>query len=367
MSALLGRSIRIKKDGQPTVEVPPGSKTRMGADGSVDVTMPETGTPAPPKGGTSTPPPTVRVTQPVVCNVCDYEEYTGRIEKGVVQFPISDGFFPTSGEASATVKEGDLIAEKADQSVYAARQSLGDAESERRAASKTNDAKLLAVAEAKVKSARESLDRALRENPPERIVAPFSGKIEQRWTDPRQSKFSLLSITSPDSLIVSFDVPESVVLDHRRATNRKPGWEHSLPVVFELGDEKGYPHHARVLSAAEGIDPKTHTQRWQALVPNKDGLFMPGMSVRVRLITSEPHNVMLIPITGRVNQMFPGEDEHSRKVEIMSDQNVVETRDVTIGQRYDDFVSDRGRESRLSPAPPPSEPDWRFSRIRLSS
>jgi len=27
---------------------------------------------------------------------------------------------------------------------------------------------------------------------------------------------------------------------------------------------------------------------------------------------------------------------------------------------------DRGRESRLGPAPPPSEPDVRFSRIRLS-
>src|SRR5499433_98044 len=28
---------------------------------------------------------------------------------------------------------------------------------------------------------------------------------------------------------------------------------------------------------------------------------------------------------------------------------------------------DRGRERRLVSAPPPSEPDWRFSRIRLSS
>ncbi len=155
--------------------------------------------------------------------MCDYEEYGGRIEKGIVQFPISDGFLPMSVEASATVKEGDLLAEKDDQEVYAAWQSLNDAESERKAASKTNDAKRLAAAETKVKSARESRDRALREHPPEKIVAPFSGKIEQRWTSVAgESQYSSLSIASPDSLIVSFDVPESVVLAHRRAPDRKP-------------------------------------------------------------------------------------------------------------------------------------------------
>jgi len=32
----------------------------------------------------------------------------------------------------------------------------------------------------------------------------------------------------------------------------------------------------------------------------------------------------------------------------------------------DSFLHDRGREDRLVPVPPPSEPDGRFSRIRLS-
>ena len=290
------------------------------------------------RGGTpaaAEAPPTVRVTQPVVCNVCDYEEYAGRLEKGVVQFPIPDGCFSMSGEASATVKEGDLLAEKADPGVYAAQQSLIHVEYERQAASKTNDAKLLAAAEANVKSARESLDRAEREHPPEKIVAPFSGRCEQRWTDATYSQFSSLSIASPDSLLVSFDVPESVVLDHRRATNRKPGWELSLPVVFELGDEKGYPHHARVFSVAEGIDPKTHTQRWQAVVPNKDGLFMPGMSVRIRVITSEPHKVMLVPSKPYVVSWTGS--TYSDEVLVVNDRNVTEARKVKVGREYDDL------------------------------
>ena len=45
---------------------------------------------------------------------------------------------------------------------------------------------------------------------------------------------------------------------------------------------RAFPIAARSSPSPSGIDPKTHTQRWQAVVPNKDGIFMPGMSVRVR-------------------------------------------------------------------------------------
>jgi uncharacterized protein (TIGR03067 family) len=285
------------------------------------------------QSGSAGPPPTVRVTQPVVCDVCDYEEYTGRIEKGVVDLPVVEGFSPTSADASSMVKEGDILAMKADPEYYSAHESLNTAEKERKeAVSRTKDPGLLAAAEAKVKSAREALDRAKREHPPERIVAPFAGKVERRWNS--SGDLSSLSITVPDSLILSFDVPERVVLEHRRATNRKPGWERSLPVVFALADEKGFPHRAKVFSVADDIDPKTHTQRWQAIVPNKDGLFLPGMSVRVRVITSEPHKVLLISEAARCFKRGGGID-----VYVVNDRNVLAPRAVKLGHWYDGFVS----------------------------
>ena len=95
-------------------------------------------------------------------------------------------------------------------------------------------------------------------------------------------------------MVVTFDVPESAVLKHRRLLDRKPDWEQSLPVAFGLSDDKGFPYRGKVLSVPDAINSETHAQRWQAVVPNKDGIFMPGMSVRLRLLTSEPHKVMLV-------------------------------------------------------------------------
>ena len=95
-------------------------------------------------------------------------------------------------------------------------------------------------------------------------------------------------------------------LAHRRMPDRKPDWELSLPVVFGLADDKGFPYRGKVvLRRRRDIDPKTHAQRWQAVVPNKDGIFMPGMSVRVRLITSEPHKVMLVDRNRFDSQSIP--------------------------------------------------------------
>jgi hypothetical protein len=45
---------------------------------------------APDKQPAAAPPPVFRVTQPVVCNVCDYEEYAGTIEKGAVVTVVFD-------------------------------------------------------------------------------------------------------------------------------------------------------------------------------------------------------------------------------------------------------------------------------------
>ena len=69
---------------------------------------------------------------------------------------------------------------------------------------------------------------------------------------------------------------------------------------------------------------------------------MPGMTVRVRLITSEPHKVMLIPPDCRVKFLRSEDNDLSdAEVLVLNDRNAVETCKLKVGQRqyqYDGFV-----------------------------
>jgi RND family efflux transporter MFP subunit len=344
-------------------------------DGYILVTVPgkekesspnaATGPALKPPPASAAPLPVVRVTQPVVCDVSDYEEYTGRIEEGVVRIrhpvrrSVPNG---RGGRGSiekvfvgegATVREGDLLAEVIDEDnpkLQQAREALHLAESHRQElyvgpprASAKEDAKRGSEAEAAVKSAQEELDRVLHALPPAKIFAPISGKLSDSGLGGRGESPHLPStIISPDSVIVTFDIDEHAILAHRRMTDRKPGWELSLPVVCGLADDKGFPYRGKVISVAEGINPSTHTQRWQALVKNQDGIFLPSMSVRVRLITSGPHKVTLIPNDAETHELSPQADGLiSAEVYVVTDRNVIASRAVKIGRQYDGFVSVR--------------------------
>ncbi len=174
-----------------------------------------------------------------------------------------------------------------------------------------------------------------------KVVAPISGKLSNtHGRGVYGPGFPFNSIEVPDSMVVTFDIPERAVLAHRRLPDRKPNWLLSLPIACGLADDKGYPYRGKVVSVAEAINPETHTQHWAAVVPNKDGLFMPGMSVRVRLITAEPHKVMLIPpkvwsVSNHSSNVGPEDD--SRLLLVVNEHNVLESKTVALGQQYDDL------------------------------
>ena len=75
---------------------------------------------------------------------------------------------------------------------------------------------------------------------------------------------------------------------------------------------------------------KTGTQRWRAVLANKDHVLMPGLFVRVRLAVSEPHKALLVPETSL------GSDQGQKFLFVVGDQNVADCRDVQTGQRQDD-------------------------------
>jgi RND family efflux transporter MFP subunit len=148
------------------------------------------------------------------------------------------------------------------------------------------------------------------------------------------------TIATSDSMDVTFNIDERAVLAHRRMSSRKPNWELALPVVFGLADEKGFPYRGKVTHVAPDIDPNTHVQSWLAVVPNPNGIFMPGMSVRVRVITSDRHKVMLVPNSTAFNDLAYNENGvvNSALIYIVSNQNRIESRRVPIARKLDDYL-----------------------------
>ncbi len=351
----------------------------------IGVTMaPKTDRP-PPAG--SAPLPSVRVTQPVVCDVCDYEEYTGSIHEGHVEFAMPSPVMlaKTFVQEGAMIRAGDPLAEvvkTSDPKVAEALESVRTANSHRRGgrgAGPADPSQQGSVTDAaqrqnELKAAEESLESAVNAAPKSKVLAPISGRLVYLDTSsssaelrggggrggggragtprvfgsielaigPRAGRnrmhVSLCMIESTESMVLAFDVPERTVLEHRRIANRKPGWELSLPLVFGLADDKGFPYRGKIVLASEGIDAQNHTQRWEAIVSNKDGMFLPGMSVRVRVITSEPHKVMLIPPESRINALSL-QGHGDAEVSIVNEKNIFETRKVKVKQpHYDRFI-----------------------------
>jgi uncharacterized protein (TIGR03067 family) len=308
--------------------------------------------------------PTVRVAQPVVCNVCDYEEYCGRIEKGnvpvtapakgrILILPREDGKYD-----GVTVKAGDAIAEIIPENEWTALEpkvvqkwkrfdaargnleNLPSASPDSPSLADNDKARQKALKEEK--SAFDDLIAALGNVKSAKVHAPCSGVISlnQLLAAEHDIGTQIGLIEPSDVMLVSFDVPESTVLAHRRMANRKPDWEISLPVVCALADDKGFPYRGKVVSVTEDIDPKTRSQHWQAVVPNKNGLFLPGMSARLRVITSEPHKAMLIP-NSLVGAIYAdtGLLIDQNEIVLVDARNTVKARKVRFGRSYDAMIA----------------------------
>lgn len=117
-----------------------------------------------------------------------------------------------------------------------------------------------------------------------RITAPFNGRVSRILISQgalvTAGQTQVLSLVSTDPLHVSFNVPESILLQLRRQGTADPG---RLNVAIGLADEQEHPHAAQLDLIEPEVDSNTASVRFQATLPNPDGLLSPGMSVRVRL------------------------------------------------------------------------------------
>jgi RND family efflux transporter MFP subunit len=322
--------------------------------------------------------PDVSVIHPIVRQVTRSAEFTGSLEaaqtaevKSRVTGTLLDvrfrpGAMVKNGEVlfgiDSTLLQAELDKRVADVRLAQARLAVAAAALKEAKTPSASDRQRMEAqrveAEAAVTAAKAALKVAQLNLDSTRLTAPVSGKISRPTISVGslvESGKTLATIDSVDPICVAFAVDERTALELRR-NHRYP--EAGQPIFVGLAGENGFPHKASFESADTRVDPAMATERWRAMLPNPDGQLLPGMFVRVRLVTSDPKDALLVPET------TVGSDHGGRFVFIVTDQNVVRLRDVNVGQIDDgmrvinqglaanDWVIDQGaRPNDYKPRP----------------
>jgi RND family efflux transporter MFP subunit len=316
-----------------------------------------------------TPPPPVSVSQPLVRDVIDQDDYEGRIaavESVEVRARVRGHLVKVNFHDGQMVKQDDLLFEiddrpyKATVDAAEAEKAGADASLELAKKEYTRAVSLLranaasreevdvwtgkqAVAKAGQLKAQAAVERAKLDLDFTKIVAPIHGKTSRtqvtvgNLVNAGNGETLLTTIASVDPMYVYFDVDERALLRYRRHFRKgqnEDGAEPSvkdlkIPVNVALEGEEGYPHKGVLDFADNRVNPGTGTIQVRGTLPNPKRILDGGMRARVRVPVSDPNKSLMI------TERAIGTDQGRKFIYVVNDQNVVERRDVVLGRLSD--------------------------------
>ncbi|WP_094540659.1 efflux RND transporter periplasmic adaptor subunit [Brucella grignonensis] len=173
-----------------------------------------------------------------------------------------------------------------------------------------------------------------------RVTAPIAGRVDRvlitegnlvTGGNAQGATTLLTTIVSTYPLYVYFDIDEATYLgfvDRARASDsgRVGG---KLPVRIGLMTDTGFPHAGELDFLGNRVDRSTGTIRARAVVKNPDGQLTPGLFARVKLVTAEPTQTVLI------DEQAIGTDQGRRYVLALGAENKAEYRPVELGPMID--------------------------------
>jgi RND family efflux transporter MFP subunit len=178
-----------------------------------------------------------------------------------------------------------------------------------------------------------------------RITADIAGRVskaemsEGNLVNAGGSDPLLTTIVSVDPIQVNFNVDERSMQRYAKsvgATGQKLSdllanmKDRKAKFTFALDGETGFEHEGELRFGDNRVDPSTGTIQVYGIVPNADGMFVPGSRVRVRLTIGKPYTATLVPDTAILA------DQNKRYVLIVDDKKTVRRRDITLGAITDD-------------------------------
>jgi membrane fusion protein (multidrug efflux system) len=192
----------------------------------------------------------------------------------------------------------------------------------------------VAVAQAALDNARINLAYT-------RIVAPIAGRTSLSTVTPgalvtANQAAVLTTISQLDPVYVDVTQSSTDLLklksDLAQGRFERVG-QGDARIRIKLEDGRAYPHPGRLQFSGVSVDPGTGAVTLRAVVPNPDGLLMPGMYVRGQLDTGVTPQALLVP------QQAVTRDTTGQASVLMVDANSqVERRavslDVAVGNRW---------------------------------
>lgn len=303
----------------------------------------------------------VLVSSPLVREVADYEQFTGRTEASIKV----DLRSRVTGYLEKTYfREGDLVTKDAplfliDPKPYQAelgrseaglaqaqahlsrlegdfdrakgliaKMAIGREEYEKMRGDRDEAHAAVRVAAASVQLAKLNLQYT-------EIKAPFGGRISRRLVDPGnlvKADETLLSVlVSEEPMYAYFDVDERTLLRQLLRDGRlEATMSQEIPVMIGLADEDTFPHAAMVNFADNRLDSGTGSMWLRAQFVNPRRPIKAGMFIRVRLPIGQPFKAVLVA------EQALGTDQGQKFVYVVDGQDKVEYRPVKVGRLQDD-------------------------------
>lgn len=268
--------------------------------------------------------PEVLVSVPIVREIVDFEEFTGRTEaqnavevkprvtgditkvnfkdgamvnKGDVLFEIEPKLYEAELQrAEATLSQNDVRLKRLEAELQRAAslvlsKSISSEEFEKIKADRAEAVQTVAKAKAEAVIAKQNYDYT-------KIKAYISGRTSRRFVDAgnlaEKEKTVLTTIVSTDPMYVYFDVDERTVLRLRELVQKKKIKSvQQMEFEFGLANEERYPHRGKINFENNKIDPSTGTLLLRGEFANPDDI-APGLFARIRLLIGEPREALLV-------------------------------------------------------------------------
>ncbi|MBL8833190.1 MAG: efflux RND transporter periplasmic adaptor subunit [Rhodospirillales bacterium] len=316
------------------------------------------------QGGPGGPPP-VTVAKPVVKDVVEQDEFTGRFEavdSVDLRARVSGYLEAVKFRDGEIVKAGDLLFvidkrpysatfSRAQAAVNAAQTRVdfarGDLDRyERLARSGTAPERQLEQArqtfqqaQADIAGLRADLESARLNLGFTDIRSPITGRIGRKLVSEGNlvaaDQTLLATVVSTDPIHFYFDIDERSFIAYTRMTadgNRPNGRDAGGFEVFAgLLDERDLPRKGRVEFLDNRIDPASGTMRARATFENRDGLLTPGLFGRIRVPGSNAYKAVLVP------DEAISADQDRRLVWVVAADGSVAVRLVRPGPRIDGY------------------------------
>ncbi|MEE7447574.1 efflux transporter periplasmic adaptor subunit [Methylobacterium radiotolerans] len=310
------------------------------------------------------PPPKVTVAKPVVRQIVEQDQYTGRfdaIEYVEVRARVTGYLEKINFVDGQTVKKGDVLfvidrrpykaaLEQAQAALASAkaRQSFSQTDLERaqtlsrsgNISEQVTDQRRQAsqTAQADVDSAQAALNNAQLNYDFSEVKAPINGRISRRLVTEGNivsaDQTMLTTIVSLDPIYFSYTVDEKSFLKYQNSLGIGMGQTQQgkgVPILIALSGEAKPTRKGTLDFVDNRVDNATGTILLRATVPNPDLFIKPGLFGIVSMPATKPFQGILLP------DEAVAANQDKRIVYIVGPENVIQQKDVVLGPKVDGY------------------------------